>query len=48
MVSGIKNPEKARVLQECYDLSTMTPDDELRTLYDEVIGELKGYGIGFA
>ena len=43
----IKHPPKGRNLYECYDLETMKPDDELCRLYDEVIGELKGYGISF-
>ncbi len=43
----IKEPPKGRDLNQCYDLQTMQPDDELRRLYDEVIGELGGYGIRF-
>jgi methylamine--corrinoid protein Co-methyltransferase len=43
----IKDAPKGRNLYECYDLETMTPDNELCKLYDEVIDELKGYGIGF-
>ncbi len=43
----IKDAPKGRILDECYDLETMLPDEELCTLYDEVIEELKGYGIGF-
>jgi methylamine--corrinoid protein Co-methyltransferase len=43
----IKDAPKGRNLYECYDLETMTPDDELCKLYDEVIEELKGYGINF-
>jgi hypothetical protein len=43
----IKDPPKGRDLYQCYDLETMKPDDELRKLYDEVIDELKGYGIKF-
>ncbi|MHC4531043.1 MAG: monomethylamine:corrinoid methyltransferase [Planctomycetota bacterium] len=46
-MSGIKKPPKGRSLNECYDLETMKPDDELLKLYDEVIKELKNYGIGF-
>jgi len=46
-MSGIKKPPKGRGLNECYDLETMKPDDELLKLYDEVIKELKNYGIGF-
>jgi hypothetical protein len=44
---GIKNPPKGRVLNECYDIHTMKPDDELRSTYDEVIGELRDLGIRF-
>lgn len=47
-LSGIKNPDKGRTLDECYDLETMKPDDELVRLYSEVIEELKSAGIGFA
>ncbi len=43
----IKDPPKGRDLYQCYDLQTMKPDDELRKLYDEVITELKGFGIKF-
>jgi methylamine--corrinoid protein Co-methyltransferase len=43
----IKEAPKGRNLYECYDLETMTPDDELCNLYEEVIEELKGYGINF-
>ncbi len=46
-LSGIKTPPKGRNLNECYDLETMKPDDELLKLYDEAIKELKDYGIGF-
>lgn len=44
---SIKDAPKGRILDECYDLATMQPDDELRKLYDEVIEELKGHGINF-
>ena len=44
---NLKNPPTGRVLDQCYDLETMKPDDELAQLYDEVIQELKGYGINF-
>jgi len=43
----IKNPPRGRDLYQCYDLETMRPDDELKRLYDQVIKELKGYGINF-
>jgi hypothetical protein len=46
-LSSIKDAPKGRILDECYDLETMQPDDELRKLYDEVVEELKGYGINF-
>lgn len=46
-LSNIKNPPGGRDLYECYDLQTMKPDDQLCRLYDEVIKELKGYGINF-
>jgi methylamine--corrinoid protein Co-methyltransferase len=46
-LSHIKDPPKGRDLHQCYDLETMKPDDELRKLYDEVIKELKGYGLNF-
>jgi methylamine--corrinoid protein Co-methyltransferase len=43
----INDPPKGRSLEQCYDLDTFKPDDELLNLYDEVIEELKGYGINF-
>jgi len=44
---GIKDPEEGRTLEACYDMETMKPDAELSKLYEEVIEELKGDGIGF-
>jgi hypothetical protein len=46
-LSGIKNPPKGRILNDCYDIRTMTPDDELRRTYDEAMRELRGLGIRF-
>jgi hypothetical protein len=46
-LSSIQDAPKGRILDECYDLDTMQPDDELRKLYDEVLEELRGCGIGF-
>ncbi len=46
-LSRIKNPPKGRILNDCYDIRTMTPDDELRKTYDEVTRELRGLGIRF-
>jgi methylamine--corrinoid protein Co-methyltransferase len=46
-LDGIKNPPKGRILNECYDIRTMKPDDELRRTYDETIGELRDLGIRF-
>jgi methylamine--corrinoid protein Co-methyltransferase len=46
-VDGIKTPPKGRTLNECYDVRTMRPDDELRRTYDEATGELKELGIRF-
>lgn len=43
----IKDAPKGRDLYQCYDLETMKPDDKLSKLYDEVIEELKGFGIKF-
>jgi methylamine--corrinoid protein Co-methyltransferase len=44
---GIKNPPTGRILNECYDIRTMRPDDELRRTYDEAVRELEGLGIRF-
>ena len=44
---GIKNPPKGRTLDECYDIQTMKPDDDLRKTYDEAVGELGKLGIRF-
>ena len=46
-IHKIKDAPKGRNLYECYDIETMKPDDKLLKLYDEVIGELKGFGINF-
>ena len=46
-LSGIKNPPRGRTLNECYDILTMRPNDELRRTYDEAIRELRGLGIRF-
>lgn len=42
---GIKNPPKGRTLDECYDIQTMKPDDDLRRTYDEAVRELGKLGI---
>jgi hypothetical protein len=44
---GIKNPPRGRTLDECYEILTMRPDEELRKTYDEAISELKELGIRF-
>lgn len=44
---GIKNPPKGRILDECYDIRTMKPDDDLRRTYDEAVRELGKVGIRF-
>jgi len=44
---GIKNPPKGRILDECYDIRTMKPDDDLRRTYDEAVRELGKLGIRF-
>jgi hypothetical protein len=44
---GIQNPPQGRILNECYDIQTMRPDDELRRTYEEAIRELRGLGIRF-
>lgn len=46
-LSGIKNPPRGRILNECYDILTMRPDDELRKTYEEATRELQGLGIRF-
>ncbi len=46
-LGGIKNPPRGRILNECYDIHAMRPDDELRRTYDEAIRELGGMGIRF-
>jgi hypothetical protein len=46
-VATIKNPPKGRILNECYDIRTMKPDEELRRMYDQVTRELWGLGIRF-
>jgi hypothetical protein len=42
---GIKNPPRGRTLNECYDILSMKPDEELRKTYDEATRELRGLGI---
>jgi hypothetical protein len=42
---GIKNPPRGRTLNECYDILSMRPDEELRKTYDEATRELRGLGI---
>jgi methylamine--corrinoid protein Co-methyltransferase len=44
---GIKNPPKGRTLDECYDIQTMKPDDDLKKTYDEAVRELGKLGIRF-
>jgi len=44
---GIKNPPKGRILDECYDIRTMKPDDDLKRTYDEAVRELGKVGIRF-
>ena len=44
---GIKNPPRGRTLDECYDILTMRPDEELKKTYDEAISELRELGIRF-
>lgn len=46
-LNHIKDPPKGRNLYQCYDMDTMKPDDELKKLYDQVIDQLKAYGINF-
>jgi methylamine--corrinoid protein Co-methyltransferase len=46
-LGGIKDPPRGRILNECYDIRTMKPDDELRRIHDEAIRELSGLGIRF-
>jgi len=36
-----------RTLNECYDIRTMRPDEELRRTYDEAVRELGKLGIRF-
>jgi methylamine--corrinoid protein Co-methyltransferase len=44
---GIKSPPMGRTLNECYDIRTMRPDEELRRTYDEAVRELGKLGIRF-
>ncbi len=46
-LDGIKNLPKGRILDKCYDIHTMKPDDELRSTYDEALRELGELGIRF-